>query len=257
VGAPGLLANDSDQEGSALTAAKVTNPAHGTVTVNANGSFAYTPAANYNGPDSFTYRVNDGSANSIAATVTLTVNAVNVAPVALNQSRSVNEDALRAITLTGTDADGDPLTFTILTMPTNGVLIGTGPGVTYDSNPNYNGPDSFTFRVNDGQADSADVGTVTLTVNPVNDAPVAQAGSFTTPVSTPYSGVLIATDVEGSPLTYEITTAPNKGIVVVNPATGEFTYTPNPGRTGNDSFKFRANDGALNSSIRTISIVIR
>jgi hypothetical protein len=91
----------------------------------------------------------------------------------------------------------------------------------------------------------------------VNDAPVAQAAVYETPIDTPLSGQLVATDVEGSPLTYAITTLPVNGSVIVNPATGEFTYTPNPGRTGTDSFKFRANDGALNSSIKTISIVIK
>ena len=92
VGGPGLLANDSDPEGGALTAVKVTNPTRGTVTVNANGSFTYTPNANANGADSFTYRVSDGSANSAPVTVSINVNAVNDAPVANNQARSLNED---------------------------------------------------------------------------------------------------------------------------------------------------------------------
>ena len=256
VAAPGLKANDSDADGSALTAVKVANPAHGTVTVNASGAFIYTPAANYNGPDSFTYRVTDGSANSATVTVTLTVNAVNDAPVAAGQARSVNEDSTRAIVLSGSDADGNPLTFTIVTPPVHGVLIGTAPAVTYDPDPNYNGPDSFTFRANDGLVNSA-VGTVTLTVTPVNDAPVGQAASFTTPVNTPKSGVLVATDVDGNPLTYQISTLPTKGTVTVNGATGAFTYTPYKNRVGADSFRFRANDGLVSSSETTISIVIQ
>jgi VCBS repeat-containing protein len=255
--APGLLANDSDLEGSTLTAVKITNPGHGTATVSANGSFTYTPAANYNGPDSFTYRVSDGTANSATVAVTLTVNAVNDAPVAASQARSLNEDATKAITLVGTDVDGNPLTFTIVTPPLHGVLIGTAPAVTYDSDPNYNGPDSFTFRVNDGLVNSANVGTVTLTVTPVNDAPVGQTASFTTPINTPRSGVLVATDVDGDTLTYAISTSPTKGTVIVNAATGAFTYTPLAGRTGADSFRFRANDGTVSSAQTTISIVIQ
>ena len=144
-----------------------------------------------------------------------------------------------------------------MTPPANGVLTGTAPNVTYDSNPNYNGPDSFTFRVNDGQADSAGVGTVTLTVTPVNDAPVGQTGSFTTPQVTPFNGFLAATDVDGNPLTYAISTSPTKGTVTVNAATGAFTYTPLAGRTGADSFRFRANDGTVNSAQTTISITIQ
>jgi len=256
VAAPGLKANDSDAEGSALTAVKVANPAHGTVTVNASGAFTYTPSGNYNGPDSFTYRVSDGSANSATVTVTLTVNAVNDAPVAAGQARSLNEDSTRAIVLVGTDVDGNPLTYSIVTPPAHGVLIGTAPNVTYDPDPNYNGPDSFTFQVNDGVVNSA-VGTVTLTVTPVNDAPVGQAASFTTPVNTPKSGVLVATDVDGNPLTYTISTQPTKGTVTVNAATGAYTYTPGAGRTGADSFRFRANDGVTNSALTTVSIVIQ
>ena len=236
---------------------KIANPLHGTVTVNSNGAFTYTPAANYNGPDSFTYRVNDGTANSATVTVSLTVNAVNDLPVASNQSRCTNEDTTRSITLVGTDVDGNPLTYTIVTPPAHGVLTGMAPSVTYTSKPNYNGPDSFTFRVNDGTVNSAGVGTVTLTVTPVNDAPVAEAGSFTTPVSTRPRVVLAATDVEGNPLTYSITTSPTKGTVTVNPTTGAYTYTPLPGRIGADSFRFRVNDGTVNSPHRRINIVIQ
>src|SRR5207237_1181897 len=147
IAAPGLLANDTDIDSPVLTAVKTSNPSHGTVVVNADGSFIYTPAANYNGPDSFTYRARDAAAGSA---------------------------------------------------PT----------------------------------------TVSLTVTPVNDAPVAQQASYTTPINRSFSGRLIATDVEGDPLTYRITALPTKGAIVLDPATGIFTYTPFPGRSGGDSFKF-------------------
>src|SRR5207245_4561965 len=99
--APGVLANDTDVEGSALTAVLGTGPAHGVLTLNANGSFTYTPASNYNGPDSFTYRASDGSLSSALATVTLTVNAVNDAPVVdAGVDQTVNLPA--AATLVGT-----------------------------------------------------------------------------------------------------------------------------------------------------------
>jgi hypothetical protein len=200
--------------------------------------------------------VSDGALNSNTATVTITVNAVNDAPVAADKTSSVNEDANKAITLTATDVDGNPLTFSIVTPPLHGTLTGTAPNVTYRGFLNYNGPDTFTYKANDGTADS-NIATVTITVNPVNDTPVAQAGSFTTPVNTPYNGQLIASDVDGDALTYSITTAPGKGGVVVNPSTGAFTYTPNAGATGSDSFRFRVNDGTTNSSIRIISITIQ
>ena len=183
IAAPGVLANDTDIDSPSLKAIKVANPSHGTVTLNANGSFTYTPNANYHGPDSFTYRANDGVANSNTATVTITVIAVNDAPVANNQSRSLNEDATRAITLTASDVDTTGLTYSIVTPPAHGTLTGVPPSVTYVPAANYNGRDSFTFKANDGLLDS-NVATVSLTINPVNDAPVAQAASYTTPINT-------------------------------------------------------------------------
>src|SRR5262249_33692575 len=90
VAKPGGLANDSDVDGTPLTAALVTGPSHGTLTLNSNGSFTYSPAATYNGPDSFTYKASDGTANSNTATVSITVNPVNDAPVAVNDSYTTN-----------------------------------------------------------------------------------------------------------------------------------------------------------------------
>jgi VCBS repeat-containing protein len=89
---PGVLANDADVENDLLTAALVASPAHGTVTLNVNGSFVYNPAANYHGPDSFTYRVSDGATNSVPATVNITVRPVNDAPVAGNGAYTTDED---------------------------------------------------------------------------------------------------------------------------------------------------------------------
>src|SRR5439155_17801119 len=83
-----VLGNDTDVEGSALNAILVSGPAHGSLTLYASGSFTYTPSANYNGPDSFTYRANDGSLDSNVATVSITISAVNDAPVAVNDSFS-------------------------------------------------------------------------------------------------------------------------------------------------------------------------
>jgi hypothetical protein len=99
----------------------------------------------------------------------------NQAPVANDQSVITDEDTAVAITLTATDANADPLTYSIITPPTHGSLSGTPPNVTYTPDFNYNGPDSFTFKANDGTADS-NIATVSITINPVNDAPVANEG---------------------------------------------------------------------------------
>src|ERR671922_34726 len=102
VAAPGVLGNDTDEEHDALTAVLVSGPAHGTLTLNADGSFSYTPAANYNGPDSFTYQAKDASgALSNVATVNLTVTAVNDAPVAVNDGYATDEDTLLTVAAPG------------------------------------------------------------------------------------------------------------------------------------------------------------
>src|SRR5207237_816459 len=90
IAAPGVVGNDTDVDSAVLTASLVTGPANGTLTLNANGSFTYTPALNFNGSDSFTYKANDGTTDSNVATVTIAVSAVNDAPVAANDSYSTN-----------------------------------------------------------------------------------------------------------------------------------------------------------------------
>src|SRR5207247_717893 len=98
---PGVLGNDTDADGNTLTAMKVSDPSHGILTLNATGSFSYTPAAGYPGSDGFTYKANDGSLDSNVATVSITVNAVNHLPVAVNDSYSVNQDTTLNIAAPG------------------------------------------------------------------------------------------------------------------------------------------------------------
>src|SRR5205823_4254869 len=121
-----------------------------------------------NGPDSFTFKVNDGTADSNEATVSITVNPINDPPVALGQSVTTDEDTPKAITLTGSDVEGDPLTYSIVDGPAHGTLTGTAPSLTYSPSQDYNGSDSFTFKVNDGTVDG-NTATVSITINSVND----------------------------------------------------------------------------------------
>src|SRR6266542_4018533 len=144
----------SDADGNTLTAVLVTGPSHGTLTLNPDGSFIYTPNTNYNGTDSFTYKANDGTTNSAVATVTLTVISVNDAPVAGNASYSTDEDAVLTIPAPGvlanvTDADGNTLTAVLVTGPSHGTLTLNPDGsFIYTPNTNYNGTDSFTYKAN-------------------------------------------------------------------------------------------------------------
>ena len=153
----------SDPEGSALTFTIGTAPANGTLSGTAP-DVTYTPNADFNGADSFTFTVNDGSLTSPAATVDVTVNAINDAPVADDQAVATGANIPLDVTLTGSDVESDPLTFAIMAMPTNGTLSGTAPDVTYTPDLNFDGADSFTYVANDGTVDSAEA-TVTITVN--------------------------------------------------------------------------------------------
>ncbi|MCU1364543.1 MAG: sorting protein [Ilumatobacteraceae bacterium] len=175
VAAPGVLANDFDPDAGSpgtVKAASVSSPVHGTVTVNANGSFSYTPAANYNGPDSFTYQSTDGTLDSAVTTVTLTIGAVNDAPVAGADAYSVSQDSPLTVGAPGvlvndTDVDG-PVTVKAgsASTPAHGALALNGNGsFTYTPAAGYTGPDSFTYKITDGVIDSAST-TVSLTVIP-------------------------------------------------------------------------------------------
>ncbi|MEN9359293.1 MAG: hypothetical protein RL095_828 [Verrucomicrobiota bacterium] len=248
-----LSANDAD--GDALSYAIVTQPAHGTLS-GSGSSWTYTPANGYSGTDSFTFKANDGTIDSNLATVTVTTAPpviVNSAPVASNSSASTNEDTAVALVLAATDVDGNPLTYSIVSQPTKGTLSGSGANWTYTPATNTNGPDSFTFKANDGSLDS-NVATVSLTVNPVNDAPVANGQSIAATEDTAKTLVLGATDVDGNALTYTIVAAPTKG--TLSGTAPNLTYTPNANYNGADSFTFKANDGTVDSNVATVSLSI-
>jgi hypothetical protein len=250
--AKAITLTGSDPNGDPLTFIVVTNPTHGILSGTAP-NLTYTPAANYNGADSFTFKVNDGAANSNIATVSITDNPVNDAPAAAPQSVTTNEDTAKGITLGGTDIDGDSLSFNVVTSPVHGALSGTAPNLTYTPAANYNGPDSFTFKVNDGTVDSAPA-TVSITVNAVNDAPTAAPQSVTTSEDTAKAITLSGSDVEGSSLTFSIVTGPAHG--ALSGTVPNLTYTPTTNYNGPDSFTFKANDGTLDSAPATISITV-
>ena len=247
-----------DPENDAVTFSIVTPPANGTVNlVAATGEFTYTPATNFNGVDSFTYKANDGNLDSNTATVSITVTAVNDAPVASNGSDTTNEDTAVSGTAGATDVDNATLTYAVLSGPAHGTLtvFNTATGAfTYTPNLNYNGPDAFTFKANDGTVDS-NTATVSITVDPVNDAPVANNGSNSTPEDTVLIGSVTASDVDGDALTYSLVANASNGSVVVN-ANGTFVYTPNLNYNGPDAFTFKANDGTVDSNTATISITV-
>ncbi|MGQ0700640.1 MAG: tandem-95 repeat protein [Panacagrimonas sp.] len=265
IAAPGVLAGDSDPDGNPLTAVLVAGPASGTLNLSPNGSFSYTPAANFSGSVSFTYRASDGTAQSNLATVNLTVNAVNDPPVAVNNSFSTNEDTVLNIAAPGvlagdSDPDGNPLTAVLVAGPASGTLnLLANGGFSYTPVENFNGSVSFTYRASDGTAQS-NVATVTLTVNAANDPPVALSNSFSTNEDTVLNVVAPGllgndTDAEDNPLTAVLIAAPAHGVLNLNP-NGSFTYTPNANFSGMDPFIYRASDGTAQSANTVVVLTV-
>jgi VCBS repeat-containing protein len=251
----------TDAEGGSLTYAIATGPTHGTLSGSAP-TVTYTPASNYTGPDSFTFKANDGTIDSNVATVAITVTAVNDAPVATNGTLTTLEETPAGGTLGATDVDGDPLTYAIVANGTKGVATMTNAATgafTYTPNANANGTDSVTFRAHDAALDS-NTATVAITITAVNQAPVATSDSYTTnedtPLTVPVAGVLTNdSDLDGDTLHAVLVSSTAHGALALN-ANGSFTYTPAANYNGPDSFSYGANDSALNSNVATVSITV-
>jgi hypothetical protein len=248
-----ILLTGSDVDGDTLTYAIVMPPAHGILT-GTPPRLTYSPAADYNGPDSFTFTVHDGNLLSNVATIHILVRPLNDAPDAFDQSLVLDEDTTMPVVLSGSDVEGDPLTYAIVAAPLHGTLTGTGTNHTYVPAANYNGPDRVTFKVNDGQADS-NVATVTLTVRPVNDAPVAQDQTVTTDEDVALPIVLVGADLDGDALTYAVLAAPSHGTLMGTGA--NLTYMPASNYNGPDTFTFKVNDGQVDSNVATVAITVR
>jgi len=167
VPAPGVLGNDTDPDRNPLRAVLVAGVQHGALAFNPDGSFVYVPDANHSGADSFTYRANDGRADSPAVTVDIAVNAVNDPPVARADAALTEQGAAANLPVLAndSDADGDPLAITALTQPPNGLATHDGATVTYTPAPGYAGTDTFTYTARDGSGATASA-TVSVLVVP-------------------------------------------------------------------------------------------
>ena len=282
----------SDPETCQLTFAIVTGPTHGSLgatTDNAcvagtpntdSATVTYTPTAGYSGADSFTYTVNDGTATSTPATASLTVSP-NTSPTANATSKTTPQDTPATVSLSGSDPESCTLTFTIVTGPVHGSLgsisdnacVAGVPNtdsatVTYTPDSGYDGPDSFTYKVNDGTNDSSPA-TASLTITPpaANTIPTANPASKTTPYETAGTVNLGGSDPETCDLTFAIVNAPAHGALgsIANNAcsagspntdSATVTYTPAAGYSGDDSFTYTVNDGTDTSSPATATLTV-
>ena len=190
--------------------------------------------------------------------VTITVNNVTDAPVARDTLDTASEDIPLICQLPAWDPDSDPLIYRILSGPSHGAIsdLDTLTGAfTYSPSLNYNGPDTLRFRVRDPWVNS-NTSTVSFSVTPVNDPPVAGSTAFLVKLDTPLPiGPMPVTDVDSPSWTIAQTYGPFHGLVSgFDPATGAFTYTPSGGYLGLDSIQYVANDGLANSATATVRL---
>ncbi|MBF0132120.1 MAG: tandem-95 repeat protein [Magnetococcales bacterium] len=274
-----LLANDGDVDGDLLTFISFTNPSHGVLVNNGNGTLSYLSSNDYHGVDAFTYTIDDGHGNTDVGTVTVVVNPIPDSLVADNDSASTGEDT--AVTLSVLDNDLDPdflpnglnpaLNVIGFSNPAHGqaVYLGTGQLV-YTPDPNYFGTDTLTYTLNAGDA-RIDVGTVTITVTPQNDAPMMAA-----PAGGPVleGGTLVITaamlpvsdpEQSASQVTVTLVNAPIHGRLerdgqVLSPGQtwtqemiqqGRLLYRHDGSETSADSFSFTATDGVGGTMLET------
>lgn len=268
--------NDTDADGAGninpASVAVVSQPLNGAATGNGDGTVTYTPNANFNGSDIFTYNIRDMENNlSNTATVTITVTPINDSPVAADDGYNATQDTALVVAAPGvqandSDVDGDGLTALVQSAPANGgVIMNSDGSFTYTPVAGYTGTDSFTYLTSDGVANS-NIATVTITVSPaVNSEPVAQDdfGEVLQNVGALANSVTIEvlandTDADGTldPGSVTIVTQPRKGTVAVN-GDGSVTYTPGLGKRGSDTFGYTVNDNqGATSNIATVRINI-
>jgi VCBS repeat-containing protein len=257
VPAGGVLSNDTDAEGHSLSAVLVTNVAHGTLSFNANGGFTYTPASNYFGSDSFSYRPRDVVSTGNVTTVTLLIASVEDVPIARNDSTNMLEDTsvVVQVLLNDTEPDGQTMTLTDVST-TNGTVVISGTNILFTPSLNFAGVVNFSYSISDGL--NTATGYVSVTVTAVNDVPVGNNDSYTTAEDVPLTigvpGVLANdTDVDSTVLGALLVTNVTRGTLNLS-TNGNFIYTPNLNVNGTDQFSYRPRDATSTGNVTTVTI---
>lgn len=256
------LDNDTDVDNDALTITSATVVDNGagsaSVAIARDGSsIDYTPAADFSGTDIITYFITDGSLND-SATITVNISAVNDNPIALNDTAFTDEDMpITSINVLTNDSDpeGALLNITSPTALNGSASVISGPAIDYTPNPDFFGTDTITYHINDGSGGTA-TGEVTVTVNAINDNPVALPDNVTVVEDTPTNIAVLTndSDIEGNALTVDTPIAGN-GTVTVNSGT-TLDYTPASNFYGSDIISYQISDGQGGSAASQVNVTV-
>jgi hypothetical protein len=252
-----LLSNDTDADGQVLTIDSALAGTNGTVGVSGD-IVTFTPAADFNGTATFTYVATDGVATD-TGTVTVTVTAVNDAPVATDDAPMIEEDTPTTFTTLAdndSDVDLEMLTVSAVDNANNGTVALNGGQPIFTPTADYNGTASFDYTVSDG-AGGTDTGTVTITVTPVNDPPVALDDADSTVEDTPITFTSLVgndTDPELDTLSVTAVANPKNGTVALDG--GDPIFTPAADFSGTASFDYTVSDGNGGTDIGTVTVTV-
>ena len=256
-----VLANDSDIDGDTLVVlnATVSNPTNGTVSANADNTLLFTPTTNFNGNASVNYTISDNNGGIASATVTVNVISVNSTPVAVNDYATTDEDTLVTINVLANDSDvdGDALMVTDPTATNGTVSVSLDSSIDYLPNANFNGSDTISYNVNDGNG-ATDSATVTVTITAVNDAPIGVADTEVTNEDNAINIIVLANDTDidtnATALTVTAVSATNGTTTVLPNQT--IDYNPTLNFNGVDTISYTVNDDLGGSSSTTVSLTI-
>jgi len=243
----------SDPEGEPISYILVDQPKNGHLEGKAP-NLTYVPNANFNGTDGFSFKVSDGKRESDIAKIQFRVSAVNDAPWSESGNIASLEDEPVVLGLRYGDPDGDKLRIDFTQKPRNGFVIEDNGEWLYFPNPHFNGNDSIKFTVFDGKLKSNEA-TLVLDIKPTNDAPIASDSKVTAQEGKRVGFQLVATDVDGDLMTYELITAPKHGKIEVS-KNKSWVYTPFENYNGPDSLTFRVSDGKVRGNLAQVSFEI-
>ncbi len=256
-----VLAGTADVDGDHVTVVAVGHPAHGTTTINLDGTITYTPDRDYHGADSFTYTVSDGQGGDAIATIAVTVTPVNDPPVARDDSLSTPEGSALEFLASDlldndTDADSDVLSVIAVGTPAHGTATLVGGQVVYTPDPGFLGQDAFSVTISDGHGGQA-TSVAHIGVVATNHAPTASALSAVTPEAQAVTLDALASshDDDGDSLSVVAATQGLGGSVVVHPD-GTIAYTPAPGYSGVDHFTYTIADGRGGTIVVPVDVTV-